>query len=470
MWNSANSIKWVLCGLLGFSSGLSCAGTLSGTAAYRERMALPPGAVFEAELQNVSRADAPAEVLGTAKLDPAGQPPFRFEIKYDDAAIKAGHRYTLRATVKHQGRLLFTTDRHYPVLKGTEKKFDLLLVSARSSSKPKPSVASTGALPASFQGELPGASNPVMWHLDLTPQGRYQLRLTHVGQPEPNRFDDIGLWTQDGATGSIVLRGGREAPVFLMPLQGGKAMRKLNLQGQPVLSGQPDRLERLETYTPIEPRLSVAGMFSYQADAASITLCADGRRLPVATDGDYQALEAAYLMARDASPSGAPKRPILVNSDGVIAQRPSMETGHRQRDTWVVDRFINVEAREACGTPLADSPLRGTYWKLVRLGAGPILAANPQREAHLLLETNALRAGGSGGCNRMGTIFELDGDQLRFGQTAGTKMACVGSMEQEKRFLDMLGQVQKYQIRGSHLEFLDAQGSVAARFEAVARK
>ena len=33
---------------------------IEGTATYRERMALPPGAVFEATLEDVSRADAPA--------------------------------------------------------------------------------------------------------------------------------------------------------------------------------------------------------------------------------------------------------------------------------------------------------------------------------------------------------------------------------------------------------------------------
>ena len=92
------------------------AGTLEGTATYRERRALPPDAVFEAVLQDVSRADAPATVLGRATIDPAGQPPFRFEIAYDDAAVQPGSRYVVRATVTHQGRLRFTTDRAYPVL------------------------------------------------------------------------------------------------------------------------------------------------------------------------------------------------------------------------------------------------------------------------------------------------------------------------------------------------------------------
>jgi len=106
----------------------SMAGTIQGTATYRERIALPPDAVFEAVLGDVSRADAPAQPLGRARLDPAGQPPFKFEIQYDDAALKPGHRYTVRATVKSQGRLLFTTDRSYPVLQGDSAPLQMRLI------------------------------------------------------------------------------------------------------------------------------------------------------------------------------------------------------------------------------------------------------------------------------------------------------------------------------------------------------
>ncbi len=44
----------VVCGV---SSAI--AGSLEGTASYRERISLPPDAVFEAQLQDVSLADAP---------------------------------------------------------------------------------------------------------------------------------------------------------------------------------------------------------------------------------------------------------------------------------------------------------------------------------------------------------------------------------------------------------------------------
>ena len=114
----------------------AAAGTLQGTAFYRERIALPPDAIFEALLQDTSRADAAGEVLGRARLEPAGQPPFHFSISYDDAAIQPGRRYAVRASVTHQGRLLFTSDRSYPVFNGGNGPLTLLLVSARRARGP----------------------------------------------------------------------------------------------------------------------------------------------------------------------------------------------------------------------------------------------------------------------------------------------------------------------------------------------
>lgn len=147
------------------------AGSLEGTAAYRERIALPPGAVFEALLQDVSRADAPAQVLGRATIDPAGQPPFRFRIAYDDAAIQAGRRYAVRATVKHQGRLLFTTDQVYPVFEDSTAPLELLLVSARGRS---PSAES-----GSEEDGNPPADRPLHGtHWKLTHLGETPVEVT----------------------------------------------------------------------------------------------------------------------------------------------------------------------------------------------------------------------------------------------------------------------------------------------------
>jgi len=90
--------------------------TVRGEATYRERIAVPPGAQLEVVLQDVSRADAPAQVIGSVTLSDIGQPPYRFAIPYLPEHIVASHRYSVRARLTHQGKLLFTTDRTYPVI------------------------------------------------------------------------------------------------------------------------------------------------------------------------------------------------------------------------------------------------------------------------------------------------------------------------------------------------------------------
>ncbi|MCW5605152.1 MAG: YbaY family lipoprotein, partial [Burkholderiales bacterium] len=407
------ALVWVAC-------APAWAGTVEGTALYRERIALPPDAVFEAVLQDVSRADAPAEVLGRATIDPAGQPPFRFRIAYDDAAVQPGQRYAVRATVRQQGRLLFTTDQVYPVVPGAGgTPLRMLLVSTKG--RPPATAGKTARfdLPASYAGELPGASGgPILWHLDLLPQGRYQLRLTYKDRPEPNRFDDVGRWQREPGTGLLVLRGGRETAAF-MPVDGGRVLHKADDTGKPIASGHNYRLQRLPKPALIEPRLALTGMFTYMADAATITLCADDGRLPVVMEADYKALEAAYLKERQ-----QPGQALLVSVEGSIAPRPSMEESQPPRRSLVVERFVNVWPRETCGNPLADSPLRDTYWKLTRLGGEPVRAAGKQREPHLIFAGGEPRVSGSGGCNSVTGSFELDGDRLRLGRMAGTLMAC----------------------------------------------
>src|SRR5262245_19498512 len=107
---------------------VSFAQTVTGTATYRERMALPPDAVFEATLEDVSRAGAPAIILGRARLEKPGQPPFRFTISYDPVQIQAGRTYSVRARVTVGGDLWFTSDQAHPVLtQGKGREVSILM-------------------------------------------------------------------------------------------------------------------------------------------------------------------------------------------------------------------------------------------------------------------------------------------------------------------------------------------------------
>ena len=97
-------------------AGPAMAQSIHGTATYRERIALPPTAAFEATLEDVSRADAPADVLARTRLTSAGNPPIRFEIPVDLTRIRPDRRYIVRARILDGDRLMFTTDASYPVL------------------------------------------------------------------------------------------------------------------------------------------------------------------------------------------------------------------------------------------------------------------------------------------------------------------------------------------------------------------
>jgi putative lipoprotein len=90
---------------------------VTGTVTYRERIALPPTAVVTIKLVDVSRADAPAIVLGEQIIRPGGkQVPFAFSIVYDPAQIQPHLTYAVEARIEDGGRLLFISDRMYPVL------------------------------------------------------------------------------------------------------------------------------------------------------------------------------------------------------------------------------------------------------------------------------------------------------------------------------------------------------------------
>ena len=324
------------------------AGSLAGTAAYRERIALPPDAVFEAVLIDTAIADAPARVLGRVRLQPAGQPPFRFTIPYRDGDVTPAGRYAVRATVRQGERLLFTTDTFTPVLRGGPNQSLSLKLVATGTGRPPLTSFPLGRLPASWRGDLAFAGGTSRWQVDLSADGSFQLRQTFLNRPAPNRFDDIGRWRIEPGSNRLVLRGGLEAPLFFQPLEGGAALAKLDLQGEPIRSRQPDRLQRLATPQPIDPRLHLAGMFRYLADAANIRLCATGARLPVAMEADYRRLERAYLKAQPAERRG---QPLLVNLEGLITNRPSAEPGQPPQRTLVVERFVGVHPGRGCPQP-----------------------------------------------------------------------------------------------------------------------
>jgi hypothetical protein len=262
------------------------AGQLSGTDRLPQPLALPAAAVMEVVLIDAALADAPAQVWGRTRIQPLNQGPL--------------------------------------------------------------GQSPLGRLPASWRGELPNAGGSTLWQVDLAADGSYQLRQTWLNRPAPNTFDDIGRWRLEPSSQRLVLRGGREAPLFLQPLEGGAVLRKLDLEGQPIRSEHNDRLQRLTVPEPISPRLLLAGLFRLLPQGPTMQLCVTGQRLPVALEGDYKRLLQAY---RSAVPAGVPGQPLLVSVKGLISQHPATQPGQGSRRALVVEAFGRAHPGQSCPQP-----------------------------------------------------------------------------------------------------------------------
>ncbi len=432
---------------------------ITGTATYRERIAMPPNAVFEATLEDVSLADAPAEIMGRVQIDSPGNPPIQFEIPYDAARIESNRSYSVRGRVTVDDRLMFITDQMYPVLtRGADTDVSLVMRKTQGAEL-APGAGPLGALPASFSGDLPCADCPgIRYQLDLFPDRVFFMRMHY--QERDGDFDDIGRWAPSSDGSRLILQGGREAP-SLFRIENVDALVKLDQSGMDIESEANHTLIRTPEFDPIEPQLMMAGMYQYMADAALFVECLTGRRLPVAQEGDSMALETAYLSAGQ-----EPGKPLMVNLEGRIAPRSKMD-GEGVEPTLVVSRFIAVQTGQSCPALFEPAALQGTEWRMVLLGDEAVMVTDEKRRPSLIFHPEPQRISGSGGCNRFTGGYEINASALTLSEVAGTLMACPDGMDLEQAVYEAFGKVRSWRVTGRQLELFDGDGHVLARFQAA---
>lgn len=92
-------------------------GTVEGSLAYRERIALPDNARITVTLADVSKMDAPADVISSQAFMADGkQVPFDFLLNFMQEEIKPNHTYSVSARIEVNGKLVFITDTANPVI------------------------------------------------------------------------------------------------------------------------------------------------------------------------------------------------------------------------------------------------------------------------------------------------------------------------------------------------------------------
>lgn len=113
-----------------------------------------------------------------------------------------------------------------------------------------------------------------------------------------------------------------------------------------------------------------------------------------------------------------------------------------------------------------DSPLVGTYWKLIELRGNPVIPG-VRRDPHITFLAENHRVAATGGCNQMTGGYVTHDDVLTFTPFASTKMACPDVMAQEATLVAAMAATARYRIEGPSLELLDASGTAVAKLLAA---
>ena len=398
-------------------------GELTGTASYRERIALPPEATFQAVLYDISDSDQ----VEIGRFETTGDegPPYRFTIDYADEDVSQDGLYAITTQVIWPDRPFFVAGTSLDGFPTEMPEIDLVMVRPgispaatplETTELPSPVIGAHGlALPATYQGAVEGNGGAETWRLALATDQTFQLSRTF----ESSGRDSLGRWVAEPTAGTLVLRDGAEMPMVIRPIVSG-ALRVVDAKTGEEFVGD---LTLAEDEALELSGMMMGGMMTYMADAAIFEDCVSGAVFPVAQEGDYLALEQAYLAER-----AAPGVPLYVTLEGGVATRPAMEGPDRQM--VVVDRFMRTRPEITCAQQRADAALQNTYWRLDTLDGETFPLQASQREPHIVLETGesgAYRA--MVGCNRMRGAYTIDGDALTFSPAASTMMACPAPLD-----------------------------------------
>lgn len=76
---------------------------------YRERMLLPPGSQLRVVMEDSALMDVAATLIAEQTLADPGPPPYRLTLEYNPQQLNDRGRYTVRAQIRNDGQLLFTS-------------------------------------------------------------------------------------------------------------------------------------------------------------------------------------------------------------------------------------------------------------------------------------------------------------------------------------------------------------------------
>ncbi|MEN0036952.1 MAG: YbaY family lipoprotein [Cellvibrio sp.] len=307
-------------GLLALAQASSAAESVKGSVTYLQRIAMPAGALLEVSLVDISRADAPASIVGTTQIYGPFSSPVKFRINVDPEKIDAKNDYAVRATIRVDGKLYMTTDKAYLVLtkdRGNSVELAMRGVGSEAIAIEQP----LEKLPAYYTGVLPCADcEGINYQLQLLPGNFYFLRTKYAGKRKVPE-DEVGRWLIVDRNRLLLDQATDKGDNQQFRIVDNRQLRKLDVQGQDIVSNLNYSLLE-STEKPFNPSLSMKGLYTHTAGAGQFTDCITGQRWPVAHEGKNANLEKSY-----GKKTKTPGSPLLVSLKVNIVERPTADTG-----------------------------------------------------------------------------------------------------------------------------------------------
>ena len=113
----------------------------------------------------------------------------------------------------------------------------------------------------------------------------------------------------------------------------------------------------------------------------------------------------------------------------------------------------------AMETNATSFTLPGSAWKVITFAGQTPLADHP-----ITFEfDNEGNVAGDGSCNRFGGACQIEGDKIEVGPLRSTRRACEPDiMQQEHKFLALLGAATAWSIEGDELVLTGSEGQIRA--------
>lgn len=170
---------------------------VSGTVTYRERIAMPPNAVVKVQVADISKADAPAEVIGEQVIDNPGNVPVAFRVPYDASKIVDNNTYAVSARIDVDGKLMWINTQRYTVITNGNPTSDIEVLVERVGQAAQAAPTTASETPAATEtpaapSETPAATETPATAPSLTgTEWQWQSTTTPAGEitvTDPTRY------------------------------------------------------------------------------------------------------------------------------------------------------------------------------------------------------------------------------------------------------------------------------------------